>query len=154
MKLVTLPTVIATLTIALGVPAFAGGDVTAGQKVFNKCKSCHTISNGDEVIVKGGKTGPNLYGVVGRQAGTYEGFSYYDSIVAAGQAGLVWDEEKIAQWVQNPKAFLRDYLDDPKAHSAMTFRVRKGGADVAAYLASVDPQPEPEQPEKPVELTN
>ncbi len=154
MKLVTLSTVIATLTIALGVPAFAGGDVAAGQKVFNKCKSCHTISNGDEVIVKGGKTGPNLYGVIGRQAGTYEGFPYYDSIIAAGQAGLVWDEEKIAQWVQNPKAFLRDYLDDPKAHSAMTFRVRKGGADVAAYLASVGPQPEPEQPEKPVELTN
>ncbi|WP_457648790.1 c-type cytochrome [Profundibacter sp.] len=154
MKRVTLPTVIATLTIALGAPAFAGGDVTAGQKVFNKCKSCHTISNGDEVIVKGGKTGPNLYGVIGRQAGTYEGFPYYDSIIAAGQAGLVWDEEKIARWVQNPKAFLRDYLDNPKAHSAMTFRVRKGGADVAAYLASIGPQPEPEQPENPVELTN
>ena len=154
MKFVTLSTVIATLTIGLGVPAFAGGDVAVGQKVFNKCKSCHTISNGDEVIVKGGKTGPNLYGVIGRQAGTYEGFPYYDSIIAAGQAGLVWDEEKIAQWVQNPKAFLRDYLDDPKAHSAMTFRVRKGGADVAAYLASVGPQPEPEQPDKPVELTN
>ncbi len=154
MNLVTLPTVIATLTIALGAPAFAGGDVAAGQKVFNKCKSCHTISNGDEVIVKGGKTGPNLYGVIGRQAGTYEGFPYYDSIIAAGRAGLVWDEEKIARWVQNPKAFLRDYLDNPKAHSAMTFRVRKGGADVAAYLASIGPQPEPEQPEKPVELTN
>ncbi len=154
MKSVTLPTVIATLMIALGAPVFAGGDAVAGQKVFNKCKSCHTISNGDEVIVKGGKVGPNLYGVIGRQAGTYEGFSYYDSIIAAGQAGLVWDEEKIAKWVQNPKAFLKDYLNDPKAHSAMTFRVRKGGEDVAAFLASVGPQPEPEMPEKPADTTN
>ena len=154
MKLVNLPIAIVTLSFVFGAAAFAGGDVAAGQKVFNKCKSCHSISNGDEVIVKGGKVGPNLYGVVGRQAGTYEGFSYYDSIIAAGQAGLIWDEEKIAQWVQNPKAFLKEYLNDPKAHSAMTFRERKGGVDVAAYLASVGPQPEPEQPEKPVELTN
>ena len=154
MKLANLSTLMMTLSFAFGAPALAGVDIAAGQKVFNKCKSCHSISNGDEMIVKGGKVGPNLYGVVGRQAGTYEGFSYYDSIVAAGQAGLVWDEEKISQWVQNPKAFLKEYLSDPKAHSAMTFRVRKGGADVAAYLASVGPQPEPQQSENPVELTN
>ncbi|WP_428543712.1 c-type cytochrome [Profundibacter sp.] len=110
MKPVNLPTMIVILSIAFGMPALADGDVSAGQKVFNKCKSCHSISTGDEVIVKGGKVGPNLYGVVGRQAGTYEGFSYSDSVVAAGQAGLVWDEEKIAQWVQNPKAFLREPL--------------------------------------------
>ena len=154
MKLANQPTVIAILSVLLGAPAFAGGDAEAGQKVFNKCKSCHTVANGDEVIVKGGKVGPNLYAVVGRQAGTYEEFSYSDSIVAAGQAGLVWDEEKIAKWAQNPKAFLKDYLNDPKAHSAMTFRVRKGGEDVAAFLASVGPQPEPEMPEKPADITN
>ena len=62
--------------------------------------------------MKGGRTGPNLYGVVGRQAGTQEDFDKYgDSIVAAGEAGLVWTEELIVEYAKDPKAFLQDYLD-------------------------------------------
>ncbi len=42
----------------------ASGDPAAGEKGFNKCKSCHSIITGDdETIVKGGKTGPNLFGL-------------------------------------------------------------------------------------------
>lgn len=121
--------------------AFAEGDVAAGEKTFKKCKSCHAIVNPDgDVIVKGGKVGPNLYGVVGRTAGTYEGFKYGDSIVAAGAGGLVWTEEAIAEYVANPKAYLADVLDDAAAKSKMTFKLRKGGEDVAAYLASLAPE--------------
>jgi cytochrome c len=113
------------------------GDAEKGEKVFKKCKACHTIANGDDVIVKGGKTGPNLYGVIGRQAGTEEGYKYGDSIVAAGEAGLVWDEEQLAEYVKNPKDFLKAYLKDDSARSKMTLKLKRGGEDVAAYLASV-----------------
>jgi cytochrome c len=130
------------LSLALSGAAYAQGDAAAGEKTFKKCKACHTISNGDEVIVKGGKTGPNLYGVVGRPAGSYEGFKYSKSMVAAGEGGLVWTEELIAQFVQDPKAYLKDLLGDSKAKSKMTFKLKKGGVDVAAYLASLAPAAE------------
>ena len=100
------------------------------------------IVNGDDVIFKGGKTGPNLYGIIGRTAGTVEGFKYGKSLAAAGEAGLVWDEEMITKYVIDPKAFLKEYLDDGGAKSSMSFRLKKGGEDIAAYLASVAPAPE------------
>ncbi|WP_282129302.1 c-type cytochrome [Roseobacter litoralis] len=131
-----------TLAVVLAMtfsaaPVFAEGDIEAGEKAFNKCKSCHQIvsDSGDE-IVKGGRTGPNLYGVLGRQAGTTD-FRYGDDLVAAGEAGLVWDAANFAEYVQDPRAFLRTYLDDSKAKSKMAYKLRSGGEDIAAYLASV-----------------
>ena len=126
--------------LALSVPAFAEGDAAKGEREFNKCKACHMIQAADGTdIVKGGKTGPNLYGVIGRAAGAQEGFRYGESLAAAGEAGLVWDEENLASYVQDPKAFLVEYNDDPKARSSMSFKLAKGAEDVAAYLASVAP---------------
>ncbi|MGR3703603.1 MAG: c-type cytochrome [Paracoccaceae bacterium] len=126
--------------LALSVPAFAAGDAAKGEREFNKCKACHMIQAADGTdIVKGGKTGPNLYGVIGRAAGSQEGFRYGESLAAAGEAGLVWDEENLAVYVQDPKAFLVEYNDDPKARSSMSFKLAKGAEDVAAYLASVAP---------------
>ncbi|CAD0184351.1 Cytochrome c551 [Ruegeria sp. THAF57] len=122
----------------LAVPAFAEGDADAGKKAFNKCKSCHLIADpAGEVIVKGGKTGPNLYGIAGRTAGTVEGFKYGDSLAAAGENGLVWDETTFVEYAQDPKAFLKTYLDDTAAKSKMTFRLKSGAEDVYAYIVSV-----------------
>ena len=90
-----------------------------------------------EVIVKGGRTGPNLYGIIGRQAGSVEDFRYRDDIVAAGEKGLTWDEETFEAYVQDPTAFLKEYLDDGGARSGMTFKLREGASDVYAYLASL-----------------
>lgn len=132
-RILTLTAAFATLT-AFAAPAFA--DASVGEKEFNKCKSCHSIASADETLVKGGKTGPNLYGVVGRTAGTVEGFSYGDDLVKAGEAGLVWDEAKLATYMEDPKAFLQDTLDDKAAKSRMTFKMRNKSADVAAYLAT------------------
>jgi len=120
-------------------PVWAAGDVAAGAKGFKACKACHSIKNGDEVIVKGGRVGPNLYGVVGRAAGSYEGYKYSKSMLAANAAGLVWTEELIAEFITNPNDFLKKFLDDPKAKSKMSKKVKKGAPDLAAYLASVAP---------------
>ncbi len=130
----------AAMITLLAAPAFAEGDAAKGEKGFNKCKSCHMIvSDSGETIVKGGKTGPNLWGVVGRTAGTAEGFRYGDDIVAAGEAGLVWDEENFVTYTQDPRAFLREYLDDSKAKSKMSFKLKKGGEDIYAFLAQHGP---------------
>ncbi|SDH33250.1 c-type cytochrome [Alloyangia pacifica] len=115
------------------------GDAEAGKKLFEqRCRACHMIQADDGTpIQKGGKTGPNLYEVIGRTAGSEEGYRYKDSVVEAGQKGLVWDEASFTAYVQDPSAFLKEYLGDGGARSGMTFKLRKGAEDVYAYLASV-----------------
>jgi len=113
------------------------GDPAAGESLFNRCSACHTIKNGDEVIAGRGRTGPNLYGIAGRQAGTVEDFNYSDSLVAAGEAGLEWNEEDFVPYVADPRGFLVEYLDDSGARSKMSFRMpdEQDAKDVWAYLA-------------------
>ncbi|MCR9149919.1 MAG: cytochrome C [Rhodobacteraceae bacterium] len=128
----------ATLSaVALAAPAFAQ-DAAKGEREYNKCKSCHMIEADDGTsIVKGGKTGPNLYGVIGRQVASVDGFRYGDSILAVGETGLVWTEEELVAYVTDPKAWLAEKTGDAGARSKMTFKLAKGQEDVAAYLASL-----------------
>ncbi|MCW8842730.1 MAG: c-type cytochrome [Rhodobacteraceae bacterium] len=127
--------------IALSAPAFAEGDAEKGEKAFKKCKACHMIVSPEgEEIFKGGRTGPNLYGIVGRTAGTVEDFRYKDGLKDAAEAGFVWTEESIAEYVVDPKAWLD--ANGFAKKSGMSFKMRKDGEHVAAYLASVAPAPE------------
>ncbi len=123
--------------LAVAGPALAG-DAAKGESEFKKCKSCHAIVADDGTeIVKGGKTGPNLYGVVGRNAGSVEDFKYSDVMKEAGEKGLVWTEENLVSYLPDPTKFLEEFSGDSSGKSKMTFKLAKGGEDVAAYLASV-----------------
>ncbi len=140
-----LATLAAAAALALAEAAWAG-DPAAGERAFGKCKTCHAVvDGGGAVIVKGGRTGPNLWGLPGRTAGTEAGFRRYKtSLVAAGAAGLAWNEADFLAYVKDPRAFLRERLDDPKARSGMTFRLNDAQAaeDIWAFLASVSPEPD------------
>ena len=131
----------ASLTLSsLAGPAFAEGDAAKGESDFKKCKACHMIVADDGTeIQKGGKTGPNLYGVVGRAVGSTD-FKYSDSLMAIGEGGLVWDEVELAAYITDPKAWAQDKSGDAAAKSKMTFKLTKGQEDMAAYLASVTAQ--------------
>lgn len=130
----------AAALVLLAAPAIAQGDVEAGAKETGaKCKSCHMIEADDgTVILRGGKTGPNLYGVVGRVAGSVEGFRYGADMKALGETGYIWTEEDVAAYIVDPKGFLGDKLGKT-AKSNMAAQRLKGPEDVAAYLASVKP---------------
>ncbi|AWD23133.1 c-type cytochrome [Fuscovulum blasticum] len=127
----------ATFAALAAAPALAG-DPAAGEAEFKKCKACHSIIAPDGTeIQKGGKTGPNLYGVVGRRVASDPDFRYGDGILAAGATGASWDEASIAAYVADPAAWLKQVSGDESAKSKMSFKLTSGGADVAAYLASV-----------------
>lgn len=101
--------------------AFADGDAEKGEKVFKKCKACHTIEKDGK-----NKVGPNLFGVVGREAGHVEGFNYSK---AMEESGIVWTEKNLDEYLANPKTFI------PK--NKMSFAgVRKESQreDLIAYL--------------------
>ncbi len=132
--------------LALATPALADGDATKGEQLFNRCKVCHSIVKDDgTAVVKGGLTGPNLYGVIGRVAASgpkgnsADPFSYGPGLRELGKTGLIWTEALVAQYVENPTAFVKEKTGDAAARSNMAFMLSKGGADVAAYLASVGP---------------
>lgn len=141
-----------TLTPALAEPT---GDAEAGAKVFAKCQTCHVIADADGAVLGGrnAKTGPNLYGMPGRAAGTYEGFAYGDSIIEVGAAGYTWDEEGFVAYVANPVYFLREKTGSRSAKSKMSFRLtnEKEARNVYAYIASLSPavEVEPEAEAEP-----
>lgn len=131
---------LAVTAAALAAPAFAG-DPVLGEATFKKCKACHSIIAADGTeIQKGGRTGPNLFGVIGRGVGSDPDFSSYGaSVLALGATGAVWDEASLAVYVADPTGYLKTALADEAAKSKMSFKLAEGGADVAAYLASVAP---------------
>ncbi|MCQ0971161.1 cytochrome C [Paracoccus sp. TK19116] len=132
-------TMIALAGVAFAAPAFAQ-DASVGEQEFRKCKACHMIQDDAGTdIVKGGKTGPNLYGVVGRAAGSQEGFNYSDALIALGEAGEVWTEEDLAAYITDPNAFVQEKTGDDSLKTKMTFKMRKNQADVVAFLAANSP---------------
>lgn len=136
---------LAAVLATASAPAFAAGDPAKGEVVFNQCQTCHTVADADgkKLAGKGAKIGPNLYGVFGRQAGSLDGFKYGADIVAAGAAGLVWDEANFVEYVQNPAAFLKKTLNKPNAVAKMAFKVKDAATaeDVYAYLIQFSPAP-------------
>lgn len=122
------------LAIGLATPALAG-DPAKGEADFKKCKACHSVTAADGTeIQKGGKTGPNLFGIVGKPVASVPDFKYGDGILAAQAAGAVWDEASLAAYVADPAGWLQTVTGDSGAKSKMTFKLTKGGEDMAAYL--------------------
>lgn len=98
-----------------------------GERIFNQqCKACHTVEKGAASPI-----GPNLFGVVGRKAGSLEGYAYSD---AMKKSGITWDEAALAEYLKNPKAKVPE--------GKMAFAGLKQAAqpgDVIAYLKNLAP---------------
>ncbi len=90
--------------LILGAPSPAAaqeGNAEEGAEVFKKCRACHDVGPDAK-----NKVGPVLNGVVGRKAGTIEGFSYSDANKAAGAKGLTWTEDVLLKYLENPLSYL------------------------------------------------
>ncbi|WP_397544058.1 c-type cytochrome [Roseovarius salis] len=130
--------IVTAAAIGLAAPAFAEGDAAEGEKEFRTCKSCHMIESPDETIVRGGRVGPNLYGVAGATAGAAEDFRYSDLMAAANEQGVEWTEENFVGYVQDPTGWLKETTGE-SGRGKMTFRVRseEDARNLYAYLASL-----------------
>lgn len=121
MRTVRFGALIAATAVLLVAGTAGAADVEKGEKVFRKCKACHTVEAGGK-----NKVGPNLHGLFGRKAGTAEGYNYSD---AMKESGIVWDEDKLHTYLANPRGVV------PK--TKMTFAGLKKESDrddIIAYL--------------------
>jgi len=131
-----------TLAVLVGNQNASAQDAAAGETVFKKCMTCHRIGEGAKNAV-----GPVQNGIIGRKAGTVEGFAYSPLNKAAGEAGLVWNEETIFAYLPDPNAFLINFLKEKgkpelaKGSTKMAFKLssEQERKDVIAYLKKFSP---------------
>ncbi len=108
--------------------ADSGGiDLAAAKKSFQQtCKSCHSDQAGKNGI------GPSLAGVVGRKAGTGEGFRYS---AAMKSSDVVWSADTLDKHLLDVKNFI------PKNRMGSFFpqgvKDDKKRAEIIAYLESI-----------------
>ena len=108
------------------------GDLTAGEKIFKKCASCHSI-------VKGGKNkiGPALYNVVGRKVGGVSDYKYSKALLEYEKD---WTFEELNGFLIKPAKYIKG---TKMAYAGL--RKEKDRASVIMYLNqnSDDPKPLP-----------
>ncbi len=69
-----------------------------GKRMFILCQACHNLQPGGTK-----KVGPNLHQVFGKPAASTEGFQYSEALKSSG---IVWDEESMRQWIQDPSSYV------------------------------------------------
>lgn len=110
---------------------FAGSPANAqsaenGEAVFKVCKACHQVGPSAKNAV-----GPNLNGIVGRKAGTVEGFNYSEANKEAAAKGLVWTEDELFKYLAAPAQYM------PKTKMAFAgIKDEADRKDLIAYLAA------------------
>ena len=90
------PIVLAVLFVSAGIGQACAQDAAAGEKVFLVCKACHQVGDNAKNAV-----GPVLNGLIGRKAGSVEGYNYSD---ANKNSGITWSEATFAEYIKDPKA--------------------------------------------------
>jgi len=105
--------------VATAMPLFAEDDLAAAKAyTVRYCSQCHTFEQGE----KHGQ-GPNLFGLIGREAAAAPGFVYSEGIKEALK-GKVWDLELLDAWLTDtiavaPKAQMIYFQDDPKVRAKL-----------------------------------
>ena len=112
------------------VQLLALGDLVHGEKVFKKCSACHMIASGGKNMI-----GPNLWGVIGRTAGSVSDYKYSKAMVAYAKQ---WSFEEMNSYLIKPQAYIKG--------TKMAFaglRKEKDRASVILYLNSKSVSPKP-----------
>ncbi len=104
---------------------FASADAAEGEGLWRGCQSCHQLEAGANGV------GPYLYGVVGREIGTAEGYGSYSG--ALSEVADVWTPENLYYFLENPKGWAPG---TSMGYNGM--RKSEDRVNLIAYLDSLD----------------
>ncbi|MGC1173015.1 MAG: c-type cytochrome [Polaromonas sp.] len=107
------------------LPALAATDAVRGEQLYVRCIACHALATD--------RVGPRHCGLLGRRAGSVQGFEYSQ---AMKKSGLVWDEKTLDRFLAKPLAVVPG--------SSMTYDgvpQARDRADLMAYLKAVNGTP-------------
>ena len=100
MRLFKIAACLVPLFAFVPVASAQDGDAKEGEEVFKgRCRQCHQVGPD----AKNG-LGPVLNNVIGRKAGSIEGFSYSPANKKAGEEGWTWTPEVFLKYVEDPRA--------------------------------------------------
>ena len=112
-----IPTVLVGSALCLAAGAVAAQDEAGKIEFNNHCRTCHSLDEGDN------RLGPSLHGVVGRQAGTVEGYTSSSSMASSG---VTWDAATLDAFIENPDAVVPGHgmrpfqgITDPEIRAAI-----------------------------------
>lgn len=123
-----MPYKLLALLASVGIAGTASAQdelVAKGEKVFRRCAACHTIGPDAK-----NRVGPELNGLIGRTAGSLEGYSYSDAMVEAGAGGMVWNEETLHTYLADPRGAVKG--------TKMAFAGLKKPDEVDAVIAYIE----------------
>jgi cytochrome c len=109
----------------------AHADATRGAEVAKKCQICHNFDKGGPNLI-----GPNLYGVLGRDIASHEGYEYSDALKAKGGK---WDYASINAMITSPAA----YVPGTKMMLFQGLPDAKQRGDVLLFLRTKNDNPPP-----------
>jgi cytochrome c len=114
--------------LAASAAGGAEGNATRGERVFQRCFSCHSVAPNETAQLQG----PSLRGILGRPAAAVAGFDYSDAMKAKAAAGLVWTPDTLDRFIADPDAFV------PGTPMVVLPPLRDGQerTDLIAYLSS------------------
>lgn len=129
---------LAVTKLAMAEPAQAQtttANAVRGHALARKCQLCHTFDAGQK-----GKFGPDLFGIVGKQAGKAEAYKYGQALA---EASFTWDQSNLADWVCNSGNAIKQLTGKHSARTKMPAQHACGqdAQDIVAYLASLKAQP-------------
>jgi len=118
---------------------------TPGAKLFLACQGCHSINANEH-----GALGPSLHGLIGRKAGSAEGFVYSDAMKQAGKRGVSWTPEALDRFLTKPSEMVPDNkmtypgLSDPADRLLLIEYIAAASTDNPAITTIDDPPVPPE----------
>ena len=135
----TCPPILRAVLLALSLLPLAGQGARADDRLWANCRTCHAVTAPDGTqLARGGRSGPNLYGLAGRPLGSDPSFRLYsDALVSLGAAGRRWTEGDFIAYLASPDQFLQAATGNAGAKSDMHVAMRQGGAELWAYLQSL-----------------
>ncbi len=99
--------------------------VAEGEGIFRACAACHMIGEGAV-----NRVGPHLNGIIGEPVASREGFRYSPALREAGESGMVWDEETLSAYLEDPRGFIPG--------NRMAFRGLSSDVEITAVLAYIE----------------